>query len=119
MFTSKLLRLTLSKPRKIVPQGMTPFQYFSSTHFWGPVLNWGIPVAAIADCSNKPPEMISFNMTFALTCYSMMFMRFAYMVIPRNWLLFACHFINTGAQMTQLGRCVKYGDSPFSENKKE
>lgn len=34
-----------------------------STHFWGPVANWGIPIAAIADI-NKDPQMISGKMTF-------------------------------------------------------
>ena len=33
-----------------------------STHFWGPVANWGIPIAAIADTA-KPPEFISGKMT--------------------------------------------------------
>lgn len=32
--------------------------YFLSTHFWGPVANWGIPIAAIADFK-KSPEIIS------------------------------------------------------------
>ena len=36
--------------------------YLMSTHFWGPVANWGLPLAAIAD-TNKSPEMISGNMT--------------------------------------------------------
>jgi len=78
-----------------------------STHFWGPVANWGIPLAAIAD-TNKSPELISGKMTFALCCYSGVFMRFAYMVQPRNWLLFACHFTNECAQLTQMSRFLKY-----------
>lgn len=35
-------------------------------------------------------------------------MRFAWMVRPRNLLLFACHATNEGAQLTQLGRYTKY-----------
>lgn len=34
-----------------------------STHFWGPVANWGIPLAAIAD-TRKDPSFISGKMTF-------------------------------------------------------
>ncbi|KAI9724465.1 MAG: hypothetical protein M1812_000533 [Candelaria pacifica] len=30
--------------------------YFCSTHFWGPVSNFGIPIAAIMD-AQKDPEM--------------------------------------------------------------
>lgn len=33
-----------------------------STHFWGPVANWGIPIAAIAD-TQKSPQFISGKMT--------------------------------------------------------
>lgn len=32
-------------------------------HFWGPVANWGLPIAAIADMK-KSPEIISGRMTF-------------------------------------------------------
>lgn len=32
--------------------------YFCSTHFWGPVANWGIPFAALADLK-KHPDLIS------------------------------------------------------------
>lgn len=35
-------------------------------------------------------------------------MRFAIKVEPRNMLLFACHFTNEGAQLTQLGRFINY-----------
>uniref|UniRef100_A0A671Q0L4 Mitochondrial pyruvate carrier n=1 Tax=Sinocyclocheilus anshuiensis TaxID=1608454 RepID=A0A671Q0L4_9TELE len=44
----------------------------------------------------------------ALTCYSLLFMRFAYKVQPRNWLLFACHFTNEAAQLVQGSRLIKY-----------
>uniref|UniRef100_A0A8C4SKS4 Mitochondrial pyruvate carrier n=1 Tax=Erpetoichthys calabaricus TaxID=27687 RepID=A0A8C4SKS4_ERPCA len=70
----------------------------SINHFWGPVANWGLPIAAINDMK-KSPEIISGRMTFALCCYSLLFMRFAYKVQPRNWLLFACHICNETAQL--------------------
>ncbi|KAK9305102.1 hypothetical protein QLX08_003782 [Tetragonisca angustula] len=78
-----------------------------STHFWGPIANWGIPIAAIADI-RRDPKYISGKMTFALCLYSAMFMRFALRVEPRNLLLFACHFANEGAQLTQGCRFIKY-----------
>ncbi|XP_013196515.1 mitochondrial pyruvate carrier 1 [Amyelois transitella] len=82
-------------------------EYLMSTHFWGPVANWGIPLAAIAD-TRKDPSFISGKMTFALSLYSLMFMRFAWRVQPRNMLLFACHFTNECAQLTQGARFVNY-----------
>ncbi|KAM0754771.1 brain protein 44-like protein-like protein [Meredithblackwellia eburnea MCA 4105] len=82
-------------------------KYFMSTHFWGPLANWGLPLAAIADL-NKSPEFISGPMTIALSSYSMVFMRFAWRVQPRNYLLFACHFTNATAQLTQGARFLQY-----------
>lgn len=87
--------------------------YLMSTHFWGPVANWGIPLAALADIK-KDPKYISGKMTFALCLYSAIFMRFAWKVQPRNLLLFACHFTNEAAQLTQLGRFINY--SYMTEN---
>ncbi|XP_041499714.1 mitochondrial pyruvate carrier 1-like [Microtus oregoni] len=73
-----------------------------STHFWGPVANWSLPIAAINDMK-KSLEIISGQMTFALCCYSLTLMRFAYKVQPRNWLLFVCHATNKVAQLIQGG----------------
>lgn len=81
--------------------------YLTSTHFWGPVANWGLPIAAISDMK-KSPEIISGRMTFALSCYSLLFMRFAYKVQPRNWLLLACHLTNETAQLIQASRLIKH-----------
>uniref|UniRef100_A0A3Q2Y0Y0 Mitochondrial pyruvate carrier n=1 Tax=Hippocampus comes TaxID=109280 RepID=A0A3Q2Y0Y0_HIPCM len=81
--------------------------YLMRCHFWGPVANWGLPIAAFSDMK-KSPEIISGRMTFALCCYSLLFMRFAYKVQPRNWLLFACHMTNESAQLIQGGRLIKY-----------
>ncbi|KZT30566.1 UPF0041-domain-containing protein [Neolentinus lepideus HHB14362 ss-1] len=82
-------------------------EYFFSTHFWGPVANWGLPLAAIADLK-KDEDVISGPMTTALACYSMVFMRFAWRVQPRNYLLFACHATNATAQSAQGVRFINY-----------
>ncbi|XP_006897588.1 PREDICTED: mitochondrial pyruvate carrier-like protein-like [Elephantulus edwardii] len=74
--------------------------YLTSTHFWGPVVNWGLPLAAFNDMKASP-EIISGRMTTALIFYSLAFMRFAYRVQPRNLLLMACHGTNVVAQSIQ------------------
>lgn len=43
-----------------------------------------------------------------LLLYSCVFMRFAWMVKPRNYLLFACHIANGSAQSVLLARKLKY-----------
>lgn len=40
-------------------------------------------------------------MTGALIIYSATFMRYSLAVQPKNYLLFACHFINEGSQLFQ------------------
>lgn len=81
--------------------------YFCSTHFWGPASNFGIPIAAVMD-TKKSPDLISGNMTGALCIYSATFMRYSLAVTPVNYLLFACHFVNEGAQLTQGYRYLNY-----------
>ncbi|KAK1827186.1 upf0041 domain-containing protein [Podospora conica] len=81
--------------------------YVCSTHFWGPVSNFGIPLAAVAD-TQKSPELISGKMTFALTIYSATFMRYSLAVQPKNYLLFGCHLINEASQLTQGYRYINW-----------
>lgn len=49
-------------------------------------------------------------MTGALIVYSATFMRYSLAVQPANYLLFACHFINEGAQLTQGYRYLQYNN---------
>ncbi|RYG47179.1 hypothetical protein EON67_08820 [archaeon] len=65
------------------------------------------PLQAMLDM-NKPAENISEKMTGVLAVYSLLFMRFAWMVQPRNYLLLACHASNEVAQLIQLGRKLRY-----------
>ncbi|KAA8542145.1 hypothetical protein F0562_023297 [Nyssa sinensis] len=67
---------------------------------------WGFIAAALADMQ-KPPEMISGNMTAVLCIYSALFMRFSWMVQPRNHLLLAFHVSNESVQLYQLSRWAK------------
>ncbi|XP_036146650.1 mitochondrial pyruvate carrier 1 isoform X3 [Monomorium pharaonis] len=52
----------MSRVMKILKSKETR-DYFMSTHFWGPVANWAIPIAAIADIQ-RDPKYISGKMTF-------------------------------------------------------
>lgn len=47
-------------------------------------------------------------MTFSLCVYSATFMRYALAVTPPNYLLFMCHFVNEGAQLTQGYRFLQW-----------
>ncbi|SCW00476.1 LAFE_0C05028g1_1 [Lachancea fermentati] len=82
-------------------------KYVFTTHFWGPVSNFGIPLAAVYDLK-KDPELISGPMTGALILYSAVFMRYAMAVTPKNYLLFGCHIVNETAQLGQAVRFLNY-----------
>lgn len=82
--------------------------YIFTTHFWGPVSNFGIPVAAIMDLRNKPADNISGPMTGALVVYSAVFMRYSMAVTPKNYLLLGCHIVNETAQLGQAVRYINY-----------
>ncbi|EPX71778.1 uncharacterized protein SOCG_03715 [Schizosaccharomyces octosporus yFS286] len=82
-------------------------RYLMSTHFWGPLSNFGIPIAAILDLK-KDPQLISGQMTSALVAYSAVFMRYAWMVSPRNYLLLGCHAFNCTVQSVQGLRFVNF-----------
>uniref|UniRef100_A0A0D9X7S3 Mitochondrial pyruvate carrier n=1 Tax=Leersia perrieri TaxID=77586 RepID=A0A0D9X7S3_9ORYZ len=70
-------------------------------------LDTGVQVTLGLVDMNKPPEMISGNMTAAMCVYSGLFMRFAWMVQPRNFLLLACHASNETVQLYQLSRVAR------------
>ena len=81
--------------------------YLMSTHFWGPVSNFGIPLAAVMDLK-KDETKISGRMTGALVIYSSVFMKYALAVTPKNYLLFGCHAVNWFAQTGQGYRWTNY-----------
>lgn len=74
-----------------------------TTHFWGPVANWGFVAAGFAD-TKKAPEKLSGGMQGALCMYSMLFMRFAWVVQPRNYILLSCHAANETVQSYNMYR---------------
>ena len=68
-----------------------------TTHFWGPVANWGLAGSGIYDAALKGPEIINERMSATQCLYSALFCRFAWLVQPRNYILFSCHGANVFA----------------------
>lgn len=87
-----------------------------TTHFWGPVLNAMFVVQGIKE-RNRPPHRLSRNMQFILTVYSMLFMRFAIVVKPRNYLLFCVHISNTMLQGNLLAKRLEFESQRKAEGK--
>ena len=82
-----------------------------TVHFWGPLANWALVLAGVADFSTKPAESISTRMTTTLFFYSCFFMRFAWMVKPRNMMLLSCHVCNASMQVALLAKRHQYDQS--------
>ncbi|XP_073100875.1 mitochondrial pyruvate carrier 1-like isoform X1 [Elaeis guineensis] len=94
--------------------GYSVFKLFGTVNTFG---HWDM---GLVD-TQKPPEMISGNMTAVMCVYSGLFMRFAWMVQPRNYLLLACHTSNESVQLYQLSRWAKaqgYWDKKETELQK-
>jgi len=79
-----------------------------TTHFWGPVANWGLAGSGMYDAALKGPEIINERMCATQVVYSGLFVRFAWAVQPRNYILASCHSCNVLAQLNQLRRWVAY-----------
>lgn len=75
-----------------------------TTHFWGPVANWGLGLSGAYDAAMLGPEVINERMSGTQVIYSALFMRFAWQVQPRNYILFSCHGFNVCAQANQVRR---------------
>ena len=66
-------------------------------HFWGPFATWGLILAGSLDY-RRSAECISEKMTATLFVYSCLFMRFAWMIKPRNLFNMSAHFCNASVQ---------------------
>jgi hypothetical protein len=62
----------------------------------------------VYDATFKGPEIIDVPMTATMIGYSSLFVRFAWAVNPRNYILFACHAFNVTAQLNQMRRAIEY-----------
>eukprot|EP00605_Chrysophyceae_sp_TOSAG23-4_P002220 GSChrysophyteH1.ASY1.ANO1.2463.1 assembled CDS len=96
-----------------------PEHGWKTTHFWGPVANWGLVAAAVYDATFNPAEKIDIAMTGTMIAYSATFLRFFWKVIPRNPLGIACHAFNITAQCNQIRRAAEYKMGLSEESKKE
>lgn len=85
-----------------------PEHGWKTTHFWGPIANWGLVGAAVYDANYLGPERIDLPMTGTMIVYSGTFLGFFWRVVPRNPLGLACHVFNIFAQGNQIRRAAEY-----------
>ena len=85
--------------------------WWKSAEVWGglgAVVGWGMSGTAIYGAFQEGPEVISLTMTPVLIVYSTLFVRWAWVVNPRNTWLCACHVANVMAQLNQLKRALDF-----------
>lgn len=70
---------------------------------WGPPL---LPKTPHHTLSHAAPlsVCVSLSLSKAMCVYSLLFMRFAWEITPRNYILLACHASNEVVQLNQLRR---------------
>ncbi|KAF9602182.1 hypothetical protein IFM89_025482 [Coptis chinensis] len=78
----------------------------NNSFFLGPIANWEFVATGLMDMQ-KPPEIISGNMTTVMCVYSGLVMRCSWMVQPRNYLLLVCPASNEAVQLYQLSRWAR------------
>jgi hypothetical protein len=86
-----------------------PEHGWRTTHLWGPLGNWGLVAAAVFDANYNGPENIDLPMVGTMFCWSGCFLRFFWMVRPRNYLAMACHFFNMAAQVVRVVQTAAAG----------
>uniref|UniRef100_A0A7S3ACP3 Mitochondrial pyruvate carrier n=1 Tax=Rhodosorus marinus TaxID=101924 RepID=A0A7S3ACP3_9RHOD len=74
--------------------------------FWAPMMKWGLVVAGLADL-NRPVEKISVPQSMALACTGLIWVRYSFVIIPKNYNLALVNFFVGGTGMYQLSRVFK------------
>jgi len=103
--------------RSIAANLAHPEHGWKTTHFWGPVANWGLVGAAVYDAAYNGPEKIDLPMVGTMWAYSATFLRFFWQVVPRNPLGMACHAFNIVAQSNQIRRAAEYKSAQSEEGR--
>jgi hypothetical protein len=105
--------------RSVLANLSHPEHGWKTTHFWGPVTNWGLVGAAVYDAAYNGPEKIDLPMVGTMWCYSATFMRFFWKVTPRNYLGMSVHVFNIIAQSNQIRRAAEYKIQQSEEGRKQ
>ncbi|KAI9018515.1 mitochondrial pyruvate carrier [Phycomyces nitens] len=79
-------------------------------HFWAPLTKWGLVIATLGDLE-RPVEKLSLKQNASLVVTGLLWSRYAMVIIPKNWSLFAVNAFVAGTAMVQTSRIVMYQQS--------
>ncbi|XP_022216019.1 mitochondrial pyruvate carrier 2-like [Drosophila obscura] len=96
---------------KFVPPKMRPLWMHpagpKTIFFWAPIVKWGLVIAGLSDLT-RPADTISANGCLALGATNLIWTRYALVIIPKNYSLFAVNLFVSLTQLFQLGRACNY-----------
>ncbi|EDW34592.1 GL21495 [Drosophila persimilis] len=96
---------------KFVPPKMRPLWMHpagpKTIFFWAPLVKWGLVIAGLSDLT-RPADTISPNGCLALGATNLIWTRYALVIIPKNYSLFAVNLFVSLTQLFQLGRAYNY-----------
>merc|ERR1719330_500902 len=75
-------------------------------HFWAPNFKWALSFNNIVDYQ-RPTDKISVSMNSALTLTGLIFMRWSFVITPKNYNLFFVNLALASSSGYHLGRKIK------------
>ncbi|CCF56732.1 hypothetical protein KAFR_0B04360 [Kazachstania africana CBS 2517] len=85
-----------------------------TVHFWAPALKWSLVFAGINDIK-RPVNKVSGTQSLSLMATGLVWTRWSFVIIPKNYLLASVNFFLAGTAGYQVMRLINYrldaGDS--------
>ncbi|KAI8969985.1 UPF0041-domain-containing protein [Mycotypha africana] len=72
-------------------------------HFWAPTMKWGLVIAGLSDLK-KPADQLSVRQNFSLALTGLIWTRYGFVIIPKNYMVAAVNFSVFLTGMVQVGR---------------
>ncbi|UVC54233.1 light induced protein like protein [Theileria orientalis] len=98
--------LSLPWPEKIKTVLAHPAGPFT-IHFYAPTFKWTISLANLSDI-NRPVELMSVPQQLAVSCTGLIWSRYSYVIIPRNYNLLSVNFAMGLTGLYHIGRIIRH-----------
>ena len=106
---SSVYRILVTNAEKVLPSGVKRVIKWEhpagpkTIHFWAPFAKWSLVIAGIGDLA-RPANKLSKNQSISLAATGLIWSRFAMVITPKNWMLFAVNIFLGVVGIQQLAR---------------
>ncbi|KAH8390861.1 hypothetical protein KR215_001020 [Drosophila sulfurigaster] len=94
---SALYNTVINSVDKVVPQVARPFWEApagpKTVFFWAPLGKWTLVLAGLSDLLNRPPQVVSVNQSGILATTGLIWSRYSFVIIPKNYSLLAVNLV--------------------------